>query len=184
MKKGISLIYIACIFSAVMISQTVGPSQVFVPAAGGFYSPYSIGIQSGSEQTGTMFHVGVSNSSPATISTPYQSQWYTYESEFTGHTLQVMMQRGYSATYGDYVYFGGTGNGSNKAQTAMIMGSSTGLYVGAGSDSGNALTGTPYMQINSSGTTIPSIKSTTGTRYVCVDTNGKLVSSSSACSGT
>lgn len=113
--------------------------------------------------------VNIYESSSSIIKTAYVVNLSTYVPQWGVNATRPFLKKGYSNTYGDYLYLSSTGNSSNTQQGSIILGSSGLISIGKGVDTGDSLS-TNYVDINQNSVTLrqstTSTSSSTGTLII------------------
>ena len=103
-------------------------------------------------------NVGIGTTSPnsplelrGTLTTNWGFTIQHYEPGYpAAHQTLPMLRKSWSGTYGDYLYFGPTGNRPNTEQTALLLTEDDGMSIGKGTDAGNGLSST-FIRVTNSG---------------------------------
>jgi hypothetical protein len=100
---------------------------------------------------------------------PYSWELKQSQSSFGANAVRTRFRNDFTATLGDFLYLGATGNASNTAKTAIVCSTLLGIQFGLGTDLADSLSAT-WATITSTGlnntpigaTTASTIKGTTG----------------------
>ena len=103
-----------------------------------------------------------------TVSTTWATRWQHNEA-WGANANRTFLNKGWHATYGDYLYLGSTGNRSNTDLFAMILGGG-GVWFGKGTDAGTGLSQT-LVDIDGAG----NLTIGTGTTGCVRDRDGSII---------